>query len=354
MPPLRPTSNAAVAAGLRGQLAQARRDYSAAIQHYTARSRMGLRPQWRADLAQCCLLVGDVETADRHLRASLARSEADHRAANVSQHHLGQLLNEVRLDRELSARLHELDALALAAQVELLADLVRQNPDFTGASLLLLSALRRAGRFDAPRRSAESSCPRRIAQYWHAAPPPPDVAALMATWRDAHPDHEYRLFDNRTAWEFLDKNVSAEAARAFQRALDTPQRADIFRLGLLAAEGGVFVDADDRCLTPLPAEFESHALVVYQETLGNLGANVVAAAPGHPFVLRALALAVDAVNRGDHDIVWLSTGPGLLTRAFAQEWVSGRDDALVLETHALHRIVGVHCPADYKRRRRGP
>jgi hypothetical protein len=157
----------------------------------------------------------------------------------------------------------------------------------------------------------------------------------MASWRDANPGYDHRLFDNRTAWEFLVAHVSAEAARAFQRA----------------------VDVHDRCLAPLGADLEPRGLMVYQESLGSLGANFVAAAPQHPVVLRALALAVEAVNRGDHDTVWLSTGPGLLTRAFAQELAGSAAETwsrgvAVLETHELHRMVGVHCPADYKRRRR--
>lgn len=66
---------------------------------------------------------------------------------------------------------------------------------------------------------------------------------------------------------------------------------------------------------------------------------------------RALDAAVTAVNRGDADMLWLRTGPALLTRAFA---ACAADPAValgrlrVLERHALRRFVAWHQPAEYK------
>ena len=92
----------------------------------------------------------------------------------------------------------------------------------------------------------------------------------------------------------------------------------------------------------------------YQESYGTLGTNFIGAAPNHPVILRALKLAAAALNRGDRDIAWLSTGPGLLTRAFVQRVAEvGAEECMrrtvVLELHALQRAVGVFCPARYKR-----
>ena len=92
----------------------------------------------------------------------------------------------------------------------------------------------------------------------------------------------------------------------------------------------------------------------YQENYGTIGVNFLGAAPGHPVIALALENAVIAVNRGDRDIVWMSTGPGLLTRAVAQsvlsvsagDWLSR---ARLLELWEFQRAVGVHCPAHYKR-----
>jgi hypothetical protein len=82
---------------------------------------------------------------------------------------------------------------------------------------------------------------------------------------------------------------------------------------------------------------------------------VLGASPGHPVIARALADAIAALNRGDSDSLWLSTGPGLITRAFALElaqsplrpeaWLRG---VCVLERFELLRAVAVHCFARYK------
>ncbi len=101
--------------------------------------------------------------------------------------------------------------------------------------------------------------------------------------------------------------------------------------------------------------FPGARLLLYQEDFGTIGNNLIGAVPGHPLIGRALRLAVEAVNRGDKDILWLSTGPGLLTRAFAdllaepgREPLAALDDAAVLEHGELPRVVSIHCLVGYK------
>jgi mannosyltransferase OCH1-like enzyme len=194
-------------------------------------------------------------------------------------------------------------------------------------------------------------------QFWHDPAPPPDVAAIMTSWLDAHPSREYVRFDDASAAAFLRAHVPDPTLQAFLRGREPAQRADIFRLAYLHCSGGFFIDADDRCLAPLETYVPDAAeFVAYQEEYATIGANFIGAAPGHPVIARALQLAVEAVNRGDHDMPWLSTGAGLLTRAFAQlvakpdpsDWL-GR--AVVLELHELQRAAGVYCPTQYKKQR---
>ncbi len=71
-----------------------------------------------------------------------------------------------------------------------------------------------------------------------------------------------------------------------------------------------------------------------------------------PASRRALDLAVEAVNRGDDDIIWFSTGPGLLTRAFAQVIAAQPYEYLptsaIFTLGQLQRHLGLHCPVTYK------
>jgi hypothetical protein len=64
----------------------------------------------------------------------------------------------------------------------------------------------------------------------------------------------------------------------------------------------------------------------------------MAATPEHPVILGALELGAAAINRDDTDLIWLSAGPGLLTRAFAQVWAEQRAGGLLRRTQ-------MHCNA---------
>src|SRR5262249_31997496 len=76
---------------------------------------------------------------------------------------------------------------------------------------------------------------------------------------------------------------------------------------------------------------------------------------GEPVLLKALESAVEAINRGDHDLLWLSTGPGLMTRTMARFFSNPHERdrllgrALVLDRGELFRAVAVHCRLRYKR-----
>jgi hypothetical protein len=72
-------------------------------------------------------------------------------------------------------------------------------------------------------------------------------------------------------------------------------------------------------------------------------------------IVRALQNAVTAVNRGDADVLWLSTGPGALSRAFAQVFAERTadsaallDNCYLLDHNELLRVCHVHSRAAYK------
>jgi mannosyltransferase OCH1-like enzyme len=92
--------------------------------------------------------------------------------------------------------------------------------------------------------------------------------------------------------------------------------------------------------------------IVHQEDWSSIGNNVIGAVAGHPALASALEHAVKAVNQDDKDIVWLSTGPGLLTRRLAVYLAEDLDERLpeilVLELHEIRRAVAMHCAASYK------
>lgn len=127
------------------------------------------------------------------------------------------------------------------------------------------------------------------------------------------------------------------------------------RLILLYREGGVYADADDRCLAPIDPLIEGAELVLVREPYGSAGNNLIAAAPGHPVIARALADAVDATLAGGAESIWLRTGPGAITRALALELAESATTRArfggairLLPAPALERHVWMHCRLDYE------
>ena len=356
-------SEVARVAQLRGQLAEAQYDYPGARSHYEAATRLTPADGWaHMDLARASLMELDTGTARAEL-AAFAKSSKSYlvpkgQSINLSQSHLGQLLEDFELDQSALAKLREARAMPLADQLPILRSVVQVHPDCMSAALATTIALRRNGLFSGFALSAESSfkspIPQHIVQFWDADPPP-DVVDLMTSWQQMNPQYGWTCFNDPEARRFLAQAFPLSVLQAYNLARQAAQKADIFRLAYLTARGGVYADADDRCDTPLSSFLRNDAtLALHQDNFAAIGNNFIAATAEHPVLQRALSMAVTAVNRGDQDLIWLSTGPGLLTRAFAIEWATAHEPnwlprAQVMTLGALQRVIGVHCPVRYKK-----
>ena len=349
----------------RGHAAEAVWQLDAAAAHYARALAAAPDDAWlHMDMTRVSMLRLDIPVARTHARAMAAHVAGtallQRRSPNVSQTHYGQILDEYELDPLLRTTLAALAGQAAEQRLTALPALIRRLPGATPAAVALLVALREAGWLSVPGAAAAdgaaAAIPPRLAQYWDDAEPPADIAALMATWPAQHAGFALHRFDDAAAQAFLRDTATPAVLAAYRRAREPAQRADLFRLAWLHAGGGWYVDADNRCHAPLPTLAPGAAtLVVYQEDLGTIGNDVIGATAGHPVIARALHDAVAAVNGGDTDLLWLATGPGLLTRAFAataaeaplplRRWLAGH---CVLDRRVLFRAVALHCAAGYK------
>ncbi|MCB8881881.1 tetratricopeptide repeat protein [Acidisoma cellulosilytica] len=312
----------------------------------------------------------DVEDATRHhlhlASLSLVERRMNGQTINASQSHNGQMINDLKLDAEAMEALHQSEHGTSRGRIRRLMELVRERPDHIPTAQALVVTAMEAGRFAPPPRDAAAAqvahahIPQRVAQYWDEDPPPADLRAISDSWRQINPGYEYRLYNDKTARAYLQERLPAGALQAYLRARDATTRADLFRLAVLVLDGGIWADMDDRCLKPVGQLFRPADLAVFwQERSGHICNNFMAAAPNHPILRRALVTAVTAINRGDHDKVWMLTGPGLITRSFAQEmaasgelWSSWLGQVNVIGEFDLWPVVGMHCAALYKRQGR--
>jgi tetratricopeptide (TPR) repeat protein len=320
-------------------------------------------------LARVSLLRFDIATARKHLSIMQRLLAPSLRWRGLSSHltHtlIGQILEEFLMDKAASDAAAEALSAASGRRIERLLALVRAVPGHTPTAIALLLALRQAGGFAAIAGETgragipATGIPPAIVQYWNDAALPQDVGTLMRSWRECNPAYHYARFDDDSAQAFLKARCAPEVLCAYLRARTPVMRADLFRLAFLFAEGGFYADADDRCLRPLGELVPPRAnLVAFQEDLGTLGNNFLAAAPLHPVLGLALQQAVEAINRGDDDLVWLSTGPGLFTRAFAQTLAASAlspcvwlERTVILDRAVLERAIATHCATVYKNSR---
>jgi mannosyltransferase OCH1-like enzyme len=272
------------------------------------------------------------------------------------------MLNDMILDRLATEDLNRVKGLEPARRVAALLELVRKRPDHIPTAGMLLVALRNS-KFLEPRAEATKSSPvanpipLRISQFWDDPSPPQDLLSLSRTWQDVNPAYQHRIFNERTALIYLAERFPQAVAAAYRRCGDATTKADLFRLAVLTAEGGIWADMDDRCNAPISRLIPKSAEAFFwQESTGHLCNNLLGARPEHPILRRALVTAVNAINRGDRDKVWMLTGPGLLSRAFAAEpaasgasWQDVLGQVAVLDESEIWPCVAIHCRTSHKR-----
>lgn len=318
-------------------------------------------PRW-ASLVVCRLLAGDVRAAQSaneqwaaSVNAARATSgRADDRVVRRTAGVLGEVINEILLD-EGTAR--KAMSTVENGDPERAAALARAAPHALSAAMALTVTLRTSGILETAQRpdaTDHNTIPRIIGQAWFGSPLPEDAATLVESWRAVHPGWEHLVFSSETATAWLGDALGGEAVLAFRRARHPAAKADLFRLGFLAVNGGLWCDIDDRARRSLEPLLDGRELVCWQETFGTIGNNVIGARPGHPVIQQALEEAIDNCRTGFSEAPWLATGPGLMTRSFAR-WVSQDVSAaelgtrvVVLEPFELARYVAVHQPLRYK------
>lgn len=337
-------------------LAQWRLD--AASEKIAAAHRDAPEDGWILDrLVHTDLLRFDLEKVGEHLRELARLNRGINRikgiSASPSQTHYGQLFDEFRLDRDACARTRQALALQGEERIDALRNIVRDFPDYTPGAIALLIALRQSGAF---RRDSVGEGSARIpfvlTQFWDSAELPADLETYVGSWRLKNPGLAHRRVNEGEARAFLRK-LGGAPLRAFDRAAEPAMKADIFRLGWLFHHGGIYADCDDRCQADLsPLLNDGAELVLYQEDIGSVGNNFVACAPRHPLIAAAFEQAVRSVNQGKTEILWLATGPGLMTRILGQALAKDLDRLSrirVLDRHEALASVAIHCSASYKR-----
>ncbi|WP_238367974.1 tetratricopeptide repeat protein [Mesobacterium pallidum] len=357
------TTHRARVAKLRGELAFARADMGVALKHQVRAIALDPYPAQYWDLrGRYALALGQVDGAwDDHLEWTRLLTDKDPtgQVTGKAMHsNTGQVLNEFRL---LTT---ETDRAMLAAEADPVAGMrhfrarVTDEPGNTPCAMALFNLMRRAGGVTRmPPKDAGGAdpgpIPRRIVQFWDSPEVPDQVEALAAETRALNPGYDFRRYDERTAAAYLHDKGEEAALVAYQLSPHAAAKSDILRLAVLYHDGGVYMDADDRCLVPLDEILPNGTrIVAYQEDLISVGNNFLAAAPGDPVFRAALDDAAIAFTEMAGESIWLATGPGAVTRAMAlhgtDESGALRPDIWLMPWFRLRHFVSFHIRLSYK------
>lgn len=292
---------------------------------------------------QLATVAGDIDTAT----ALLPRMKARPKTSRTQSAHF--------MITQLGARYNELVLFDYAARAAEAAGTPRAEFTRKSAALYVQPAQRVLQDWlasdPAPQRGA--AVPRLIHQYWDKEQPPLLIGELMSDWATL-PGFAHQRFTKRSAMSYLLDRFGKDHATAFTLANHIAEESDFFRLCALLAEGGVYIDADDRCLGGLGNLLDRETgAVVFREHFGALANNVICAPPGHPMIARAVDMAMAALLARESDNTWSKTGPGLLTRAAAAHLVAcdktGTNTQMtILPFHALRQFCAPHVRMPYK------
>jgi mannosyltransferase OCH1-like enzyme len=170
--------------------------------------------------------------------------------------------------------------------------------------------------------------PKFIHQLWidpfgASLPLPKDSAQNLQQWRASHPDFDHRLWCLDELEHVLPEYFGATFRRVIPPVRFPAMQADIARLFILAAFGGIWIDLKVIPRTRFLDQLLHYRLVLIEhfpapkgaDPTGILTNSFIASEPWHEFLLRCLQIVVAKVDRRCNEDVWMMTGPGALMAA---------------------------------------
>jgi mannosyltransferase OCH1-like enzyme len=175
-----------------------------------------------------------------------------------------------------------------------------------------------------------------LMQFWDAPTVPPDVEALMESWR-SHPAFVYHRYDWESARAFIGSHFDRRTLAVFEACAVPAMQCDVFRLCWLLHHGGVYVDADqantgritsftDRTVRghlfrsprrPPPNTVAGRSPLFRDKGLIT-NSILTFFEPGDPLVAEYLERVCAAIERRVDLPVWCLTGPGVISDLYAE------------------------------------
>ncbi len=192
-----------------------------------------------------------------------------------------------------------------------------------------------------------------IVQYWHDKTPPDYIEELLESFREHNPGIPHMVFDESTAEELIAKRLGGREVAAFRTCAVPAMQADYFRYCAALAMGGVYCDADVRCVAGLRATIPppGEARLFRRPHGAVVNGFFALGSPDHALLDLTLEIATVNIERRSWNEVYMATGPALWTALY---WMhqSGSFDAFIASAdRGRQKYVRACCEivSDYKR-----
>jgi mannosyltransferase OCH1-like enzyme len=181
---------------------------------------------------------------------------------------------------------------------------------------------------------------RALVQYWHSEEVPEEITALIESFRKRNPEMRHLLFDEASAEGFIAEHLSPREVAAFRTCGAPAMQSDYLRCCAVLALGGIYADADLRCVSPLEplldglGSGELFGWAQIPDALSHLGLTdrtvfgdterpgafrwvengfFAFSAPGHPLLELALRVMTANIETRATESLIAVTGPGVFT-----------------------------------------
>jgi len=132
----------------------------------------------------------------------------------------------------------------------------------------------------------------------------PNFSRLVSSWEQSGNDWEYRFYDDEAIENFLGEYFPPEVREAYDALDPGAYKADLFRYCVLLIRGGVYADVDVLLSADLNKLVENDVgFMVPVDSPGRdegsgscVWNGFLAAAPGHPFIAKAIEMAVNVIR----------------------------------------------------------
>jgi Glycosyltransferase sugar-binding region containing DXD motif len=183
-----------------------------------------------------------------------------------------------------------------------------------------------------------------IVQYWHEKVAPDYLEEMLTTFRERNPDRPHLVFSESTAEQLIEEHFGSREVEAFRACAVPAMQADYFRYCATFALGGVYCDADHRCIASLrpliPTPGGGH---LFLRPSGAIINGLFAfGSPRHAFLELALEIATVNIERRRFDRVYFTTGPPIFTSMY---WLRrlGSFDALFERAGRIEGYMRAYC-----------